>query len=285
MTFAEEVKVLYPNVRRAFHMSGPTSELMMRVRLRDDPSISGTRIIPSAPGTTLDATLRVSDSFGSFGLHAAEFLQQEQRELAAEATSRQKRREILQNALEQVRQDGARGASSGFAFLGLFGTVGLVYCGIAVEPEEAAVPLTLTLGFVMCWVGCFCTLAAAAGFNFATNLARWSAQYGSLVWLILCCLGLIAGAVRYADAGYWWIVVAPGLVCCCCLSLVCLAVHRPESFQARAELKQDIERSLVFQGSVLPGKGPCVVPRPLLKHHFTFLYEYVNPIRNNNDHF
>eukprot|EP00438_Fugacium_kawagutii_P015230 Skav206122 [mRNA] locus=scaffold172:204714:221930:+ [translate_table: standard] len=241
--FSEEIKVIYPKLCHRFHISDETAEMVMQVSLRDAPSISGTcQILPSAC-----TTLRVSESFGSFGPHAADYLQKEQEEVEREQESRNRRKDKLQNELEEKRQEGARTASICFAFLGFFGSICLVVCGVWVEPEESAVDLTLVLGFLMCWVGCCCTLTAAAGFNF-TSSARCLVRHGSLAWIVLCCLSLAAGAVRYAD--FWWIALTPGLICCCCLILVCLAVHRPDCFQTAVDLKEDVEWSIVFHGSV-----------------------------------
>ena len=252
--FSEEMKVLYPNSSHTFHID---TEVNMEVTLREDRSISGNCVVSSA------TSLRVSESFGSFGPAAAGVLASEQQEVAAEAQLRRKRQEMLRDEHEQKRQEGARSASSKFVFLGLFASVGLVVCGIVVEPKEAAVDLTLALSVVMCFVGCCCMLTAASGFNFITKRARWAAQYGSVAWMILCCLAVAAGAVRYVDAGFWWIILVPGLICCCCLSCTGLAVYRPDLFQAAKDLQdfQKVERSIVFHGKVL-GKSPCIASWP-----------------------
>jgi hypothetical protein len=70
VTLDQEVKVLYPQKSCSFDVTR-ASDKLMKVHCRDDPSIFGTRRVED--GLTLGA----SESFGSFGIEVADFLQKE----------------------------------------------------------------------------------------------------------------------------------------------------------------------------------------------------------------
>eukprot|EP00438_Fugacium_kawagutii_P026155 Skav212228 [mRNA] locus=scaffold4279:36436:37293:+ [translate_table: standard] len=98
---AGEMKVLYPKNRQMFITS--TSEMVMQVSLRDDPTILGCcQVLPDAQ-LPRPITLRVSESFGSFGADAREFLQREQQEIHREQKLRDQREEIIQKTAAKHR--------------------------------------------------------------------------------------------------------------------------------------------------------------------------------------
>ena len=70
VTLDQEVKVLYPQKSCSFDVTR-ASDKLMKAHCRDDPSIFGTRRVED--GLTLGA----SESFGSFGIEVADFLQKE----------------------------------------------------------------------------------------------------------------------------------------------------------------------------------------------------------------
>ena len=94
--FSGEVAVIYPNDHRFFDT---TSEMVMQVSLRDDPSISGTCQVSIA-----SSSLRASESFGSFGIEVAEFLQKEQLEVDRERELKQERMEYMRDEIDKERQ-------------------------------------------------------------------------------------------------------------------------------------------------------------------------------------
>ena len=94
VTLDQEVKVLYPQKSCSFDVTR-ASDKLMKVHCRDDPSIFGTRRVED--GLTLGA----SESFGSFGIEVADFLQKEQQEVEREKFLLQERKRKMEEELEK----------------------------------------------------------------------------------------------------------------------------------------------------------------------------------------
>ena len=92
----QEVKVLYPEKSCIFDISR-ASDKLMKVQCRDDPSIFGSRQVEDS------STLRASESFGSFGVEVADFLQRKQEEVEREKSLGQDRKRKMEWELEKRR--------------------------------------------------------------------------------------------------------------------------------------------------------------------------------------
>ena len=268
--FSGEVSVIYPSDHKFFDT---TSEMVMQVSLRDDASISGTCLVFIGL-----SSLRASESFGSFGIEVAEFLQKEQLEVDRERELQQERKESMNHVIEEeIRaQDKTWCAALPIlAFCGLLFSGLLVFC-VSVEPQDWASALMLSLAVTLmfyCMFGCCAGtfvglqhLASQAASHFAT--ARFLAELGPLVWIFLGFLCLAAAAVRYIHAGFWWSALMPGLICYCASTFTCLgedpAILRIGRDPPIASVfkRNAAERTIVFRGSVLEGGGPCVASWP-----------------------
>ena len=100
VTLDQEVKMLYPRKSWIFGITG-ASDKLMKVHCRDDPSIFGTRQVED--GLTLGA----SESFGSFGIEVADFLQKEQEEVEREKSLLQERKKRMEEELVKERRTDA----------------------------------------------------------------------------------------------------------------------------------------------------------------------------------
>lgn len=264
--FSGEVSVLYPHVHHRFHIFDTTSEMVMQVSLRDDASISGTCLVSIA-----SSSLRASESFGSFGIEVAEFLQKEQLEVDRERELRQERKESLDHEIEEERRAWGDSLLLAWTFCGLLFSGLLVLC-VSVEPQDwaSALMLSLVVTLLFCCMFGFCqTIEQSVQFfasHFATGHARFLGRFGPLAWNFLGCLCLAAAAVRYIRAGFWWSALMPGVADFWCFFLLCFRFVWTSGYNfpiTTVTIKaKAAERTIVFHGSVLEGGGPCVASWP-----------------------
>ena len=256
--YSAVVTVIYPHVKHTFQIIDTTE---MQVSLRDDPSISGTCQVASS-------FLRVSESFGSFGLEVAEFLKKEQLEVDRERELQQKRKDFLNKEIDKERWIYGKVKCNQVLFLAFCGLLfsGLLVACVFAQPQDSASALSLSL--VVTVLFC-CTVFFCVGVLFLECTSGLP-----LVWILLCSLCLVAAAVRCIRAGFWWGALMPGFTCCCGMTFICslclpgkhiksksLDAHLSE-FVSRIAQQSAAERTIVFHGSVLPGSGPCVASWP-----------------------
>lgn len=98
--FAEEAKVLYPKRYHKFR-TAVTRDSVMQICLRDNPKISGSCQVSGA------LTLHASKSFGSFGVEARHFLENEKKQV-------QRERCLLLDRKKQMEKELAIDVSTSF---------------------------------------------------------------------------------------------------------------------------------------------------------------------------
>ena len=267
VSFDEQVEVLYPKMKHTFQANSSTSRMVIDVNLRDDPSISGTHYHYCFPETGT-STLRVSESFDTFGTSAADFLRKEQQEILRHRKLRQQRQGTIQSifdkeVLEQM--------DFMFRMLPMTCSLGLLCSGILMacvfaEPQDqtSALALSLTVVAMLSCVAGWCLLSGWIARQSVISL--WVVVYGgSCVWFFLCSLFLIAAALRYMLAGFWWSALVAGLPCCFLSVLVALFYAQACISRERSEqdaLNRIAGKTIVFHGSVLSGGGKCVASWP-----------------------
>ena len=256
--FGEELKVLYPNRCHTFTTS--TCDVM-KVSLRDDPTISGTCQVGDS------RTLSVSESFGPFGVDAAHFLQKEQEEVRREQQWRQERRNRVEEALVKERSEQA---ISHFRFLFSCKVLGfglLIIC-IFVVPFDIGSAVVLSFVLVLL-LGCVTFLGwktKLVATRFTQRLEKCLAYHGAYVLTLLAAICVAAAVARYVIAGFWVSVLIAGLPCVLStLASAILLIHSLEH-HTENEISRDkrlvSERAIVFHGSVLPGDCKCVSSWP-----------------------
>lgn len=256
ISLGEEVRVVYPDQRRRFYIS----DSVISVCLRDDPNISGTCWVEEG------ASIRASESFGSFGLQAAEVLQKEQEEIQREQHLLQKRKKKMAKAEHVVRHDQVFVVLPCFISCSFLFFAVVVLC-IILEPSNIASTMLLSSLAVLA-VGCM---------SLCLNMVQMTAvmlRHGRLLWHaaftcnvlgVLCLWGV---AVRYFVAGYWHGVLVIGVCSSVLVVFVLIVRFRVSSVKKdtdRSERfiqKQVAERTIVFNGTIRPGNGKCVCSWP-----------------------
>ena len=188
--------MLYPGKSWIFGITG-ASDKLMKVHCRDDPSIFGTRQVED--GLTLGA----SESFGSFGIEVADFLQNEQEEVEREKSLLQERKKRIEKELEKERLRRLCLSIPSTAFCLSF-LVLLTY----EDPEDyEASPELHCLALVLGLVGlCICSfIAQTAGLRFSGSRRKKLAS-------VLCTLRLCRPGRPYCDHSHrevcdGWILV------------------------------------------------------------------------------
>eukprot|EP00435_Cladocopium_sp_Y103_P069788 s376_g34.t1 len=258
----QEVKVLYPWKSCSFDITR-ASDKLMKVHCRDDPSIFGTRQVEDS------STLRASESFGSFGVEVADFLQKEQEEVEQEKFLLQERKKKMEEEHEKTRLDKLRGCPISCFFTALFLFPPVLWA--CQDPQEMALWQALIgcLVMVVSLVGlCLSSLSILfAGLQCSGSRQKKLTYYGSLGCYFLGCLIVSIAIVRFVMAGFWWTVLAAGLPCCCMSTFMCRALSG-NSFEEttkdseRIDKQKVAERTIVFEGGVLQGTGKCVCSWP-----------------------
>ena len=235
VTLDQEVKMLYPGKSWIFGITG-ASDKLMKVHCRGDPSILGTRQVEDG------LALRASESFGSFGIEVADFLQKEQEEVEREKSLLQERKKRIEKELEKERLRRLCLSIPSTAFCLSF-LVLLTY----EDPEDyEASPELHCLALVLGLVGlCICSfIAQTAGLRFSGSRWKKLAYYAPYGCFVLGGLTVTIAIVRFVMAGFWWAVLAAGLPCCCISTHVCVyafllwAFYRDgwEAWQLRRQL-------------------------------------------------
>ena len=257
VTLDQEVKVLYPGKSWIFGITG-ASDKLMKVHCRDDPSIFGTRQVEDG------LALRASESFGSFGVQVADFLQKEQQEVEREKSLLQERKRKMEEELEKERRL--------YVFPVFFSCtavlLGLLVLWTCLGPEDTASAVLLCLALVgglLCL--CFCSFTALTVGVRCPGRLKVLLYYSSCCSFFLGSLTVTIAIVRYVMAGFWWTVLAAGLPCCCMSTYMCVALYcDPSEEMIKDAEKRDKEavanRTIVFHGKVRPGTGKCVCSWP-----------------------
>ena len=254
----EELKVLYPNRCHTFTTS--TCDVM-KVSLRDDPTISGTCQVGDS------RTLSVSESFGPFGVDAAHFLQKEQEEVRQEQCLCLKRKQRTEKKLRKERWENV------YCWFPLFFSCTLLSFGfltlcVFLEPQDVASAIVLSLTAAML-LGCVVVngcLIQQFGTSFSRNLYKWLAYHGAFGFCFLAILAVVVAVARYALAGFWWSGLLAGLPCCGLSTVVCFAWSTrslEEEVQDMQVADREVvaERTIVFKGKVRPGLN-CICSWP-----------------------
>ena len=255
MTLDQETNVLYPKKRCIFDITR-ASDKLMKVHCRDDPSIFGTRQVEDS------STLRASESFGSFGVEVAEFLQKEQVEVEREKSLQQKRKGKMEEELQKVRLDGVYlwfPISSSCTAMSL----GMLVLWTCLDPGDEAYAAGLCVALVLSLaLLSFCSFFAQM-YGLRSSGSRWnklifSGPYGCF---FLGSITVTIAIVRYVIAGFWWTVLAAGLPCCCISTLMCLgccvdSVENTIKWNEEVDKQRVAHRTIVFHGKVLSGTGP-----------------------------
>eukprot|EP00435_Cladocopium_sp_Y103_P053118 s1038_g16.t3 len=267
-SFGDQVKVLYPNKSHTFTFLSSTSNIL-KVCLRDDPTVSGTQVVNLVNGSSCSSqSCRTSQSFGSFGVSVAEVLEKEEEEVQREQRVLQERKQRVQKKLDKERCENVLCCFPLFFFCMFLSFTFLILC-ILMEPHDVASAVLLSLAVVVllgCVAlnGCF---AQQFGVSFSRSLWKWLAYHGAYGCCFLGALGVAAAIARYMMAGFWWSVLIAGLPCCGLSTCVCCA-WSVSSLEEEIEDMEDMdkksvaERTIVFHGSILEGKGPCVSSWP-----------------------
>jgi len=199
VTLDQEVKVLYPQKSCSFDVTR-ASDKLMKVHCRDDPSIFGTRRVED--GLTLGA----SESFGSFGVEVADFLQKDREEVEREKSLLQERKRRMEKELEKQRRIAA---FCRFPFFSLFAAVhlGLLVLWTRLDPEDVASPELVCFGMVLSLAG-LCIYSCTAPGTWWSQLPRSTTESVG----ILCTLRLFLPGKPYCDRSHCevcngWILV------------------------------------------------------------------------------
>ena len=262
VTLDQEVKMLYPGKSWIFGITG-ASDKLMKVHCRDDPSILGTRQVEDG------LAHRASESFGSFGVQVADFLQKEQEEVEREKSLLQERKKRMEEELVKERR---REAFCRFPMFFsctalLLGLLVLMACMDPEDHEDSAIFLCFFLVLGLASLCGYSSTALTAGLRFSGPRRKVLVYYGSYCSFFLGSLIVTIAIVRSVMAGFWWTVLAAGLPCCGMSTFMCVELLRRSS----EEMIKDVERfdkevvanrTIVFEGKVRPGTGKCVCSWP-----------------------
>ena len=259
VTLDQEVKMLYPGKSWIFGITG-ASDKLMKVHCRDDPSILGTRQVEDG------LAHRASESFGSFGVQVADFLQKEQEEVEREKSLLQERKKRMEEELVKERR---REAFCRFPMFFsctalLLGLLVLMACMDPEDHEDSAIFLCFFLVLGLASLCGYSSTALTAGLRFSGPRRKVLVYYGSYCSFFLGSLIVTIAIVRSVMAGFWWTVLAAGLPCCGMSTFMCVELLRRSS----EEMIKDVERfdkevvanrTIAFEGKVRPGTGKCVL--------------------------
>ena len=168
VTLDQEMKVLYPQKSCGFDITR-ASDKLMKVHCRDDPSIFGTRRVEDS------STLPASESFGSFGVQVASFLQKEQEEVDREKSLLRNRKKRMTWELEKETR--ARLSILSFVIPLLFSCaalfLGLLVLWTCLDPEDYEdSPVLLCLGVVLSLAGLCISSFSAQTFGLSCSGPR-----------------------------------------------------------------------------------------------------------------
>lgn len=259
--FAEEAKVLYPKRYHKFR-TAVTRDSVMQICLRDNPKISGSCQVSGA------LTLHASKSFGSFGVEARHFLENEKKQVQRERCLLLDRKKQMEKELAIERREHVLWYFPFIVLCTLLG-IGLLALCIVVEPQGpvSSVGLSSAVVVLLCCLGLCGSNFQIFGARFNSGLLKWLAFHAGSAFFFLAALGAAAAIARYIFAGYWWAGLSAGLPCCCISGLMGLYFSRT-SLEENIKREEDddkqsvAERTIVFHGSILEGKGPCVSSWP-----------------------
>ena len=262
VTLEQEVKVLYPRKSWIFDVTR-ASDKLMKVHCRDDPSIFGTRRVED--GLTLGA----SESFGSFGVEVADFLQKEQEEVDREKSLLQERKRRMEKELEKQRRIEVFCCFpiwSSYTALCL-GSLVLMTC-LDLEGAASAALLCSFLVLGLAGLRFISSTALTDGLRFSGPRRKVLVYYGSYGCFFLGSITVAIAIVRCVMAGFWWTVLAAGLPCCYMSTHMCRSWLSNASFEEmikhaeRLDKEAVANRTIVFHGKVLPGTSKCVCSWP-----------------------
>ena len=223
VTLDQEVKVLYPGKSWIFGITG-ASDKLMKVHCRDDPSIFGTRRVED--GLTLGA----SESFGSFGVEVADFLQKDREEVEREKSLLQERKRRMEKELEKQRRIEAFCRFPFFPSSQQCTWASWCY-GRVWTPKTWPPQSWCALAWCCRWLVCAFTAALLrvhGGLSCPGPRRKVLVYYAPYGCFFLGSLTVTVAIVRYVMAGFWWTTcwqlgcraVACRLSCveCCCVS-------------------------------------------------------------------
>ena len=262
VTLDQEVKVLYPGKSWIFGITG-ASDKLMKVHCRDDPSIFGTRRVED--GLTLGA----SESFGSFGVEVADFLQKDREEVEREKSLLQERKRRMEKELEKQRRIEAFCRFPFFPSSQQCTWASWCY-GRVWTPKTWPPQSWCALAWCCRWLVCAFTAALLrvhGGLSCPGPRRKVLVYYAPYGCFFLGSLTVTVAIVRYVMAGFWWTTLAAGLPCCCMSTFMCGVLLRLSSeerikWNERQDEKAVANRTIVFEGKVRPGTGKCVCSWP-----------------------
>ena len=259
----EQVQVLYPDKCCALEsLSSSVNPDVIKVCLRDDPSICGTCSIPDKR-----TTLRASDSFGRFGPDAEGYLQKEKEEVQREQDLRQKRKDVMSKEHSEAQERALCVFFLGVFLMILVGVSGAVI--LYVEPEDATHAAVLSGLSIMHLCGCAWGALISihtGGLPCKSWIWKCLTYNGGFACYLLAALGVVAALSRYVLAGFWWAPLIAGPPFCIILAVLCRRRWEKSLKDHVETVEKDVsheiaERTLVFNGQVLP-TGKCVCSWP-----------------------
>ena len=247
-------QVVYPS--RSVHVADGRSEV--EIRLRDEPGVRGSCAVAAA--------MLASESFGSFGDKAREFLEQEQRELQREKNLALGRKQRDEAKIWEMRTK--YWLDKDMLYLAVMWKAVMLGLLLLVSFDEG-----MWMPFAYLWSAAGGILA---GFLSLTTCFYWHAMAefkGRIRKALAAALVLSVGSLvgwliwatwRNSEKGYWWCVfvllascMAPWLVLYC---FQMLPGGRDFAALERAALQQEAERTIVFEGHVRRGNCICSWP-------------------------
>ena len=262
MKFADQAKVLYPKGYHKFR-TAVARDSVVQICLRDNPKISGSCQVVSGA-----STLHASKCFGTFGVEARHFLENEKKQVQRQRCLLHDRKKRMEKELAIERREHVLWYFPFIVLCTLLG-IGLLALCIVVEPQGpvSAVGLSSAVVVLLYCLGLCGSNFQIFGARFNSGLLKWLAFHAGSAFFILAALGAAAAIARYVFAGYWWTGLIAGLPCCCTSCLMGLYFSRT-SLEENIKREEDddkqsvAERTIVFHGSILEGKGPCVSSWP-----------------------
>ena len=271
---------LYPNNRLRFHAG------LVQVRLRDDHDIQGQSSLEAA-------NWDLSAGFGPFCSQVAGFLEQEARSTEREEQLRKQRLKVIDEKQWEIIERSRATSTVGFVGCCVAPLALLLVCTV-IPPENELASLLLSFAvFVLFGIFCLCqammmlhrhNMTSAMQFKkekkqvvrtfvfSCLNCCEWAffvhTLLGVLCFVLIC---FVTMSVLHCTKGFWWtplIVfssIPVSLFCLCLLYYICPGFWNPlrKNPQHWETVKKEAcDRTIVFEGGVLPGRLPCVCSWP-----------------------
>ena len=295
VNLGEGWQILYPKKGLKFEIS----DLLVEVRLRDDPGICGKQVLGHewlhGPLRGPHQQAMISQSFADFSGRVARLLQNEECSVERERGRRQK--------LEKLHLDQVEGKFVWLVFGGMVAFVGFCSsCLLVLELEDWVLSLgSVEVAVIATVLAVFASLALRYAFNYMIATIMWyqtemdinhgSGHDGSKILLsrallapFLCQVDLmtsgvyflalvsmvvcVAGAGRVsevlADGGYTWpIAFLWSIPCCFCIYFFyarCACQEPLSTKQYLSEIRERTARNtLKFNGNVIPDRAKACV--------------------------